>query len=137
MKKLFFALVACVAMLGLTSCSETIESQIFELTYDAGSFESGDIMYYQTKYMPIFDKEIVKVAPRVGEDGYTYMINGKSEKKAKTDVNAAFNEAVKQVEEQYAKDNIISLEGFKVIVKHSTPTKQNKVEWLTYTFKKK
>ena len=137
MKKLFFALVACVAMLGLTSCSETIESQIFELTYDAGSFESVEIMYYQTAYMPIFDKEIVKVAPRVGEDGYTYMINGKSEKKAKTDVNAAFNEAIKQVEEQYAKDNIISLEGFKVIVKHSTPTKQDKAEWLTYTFKKK
>ena len=137
MKKLFFALVACVAMLGLTSCSETIESQIFELTYDAGSFESGDIMYYQTKYMPIYDKEIVKVAPRVGEDGYMYMINGTSEKKAKTAVQTAFNEAIKQVEEKYAKNNSISLEGFKVIVKHSTPTKQNKVEWLTYTFKKK
>jgi hypothetical protein len=137
MKKLFFALVACVAMLGLTSCSETIESQIFELTYDAGSFESGDIMYYQTKYMPIFDKEIVKVAPRVGEDGYMYMINGTSEKKAKADVQAAFNEAIKQVEEQYAKDNIISLEGFKVIVKHSTPTKREKVDFVTYTFKKK
>lgn len=134
MKKLLFALVACVAMFGLTSCGETIESQIFDLTYDASGFESGDIMHYQSTYQPYFDLEITKVAPHVGSDGYTYMINGSSEKKAKADVQGAFNAAIKQVEAAAAEDNI-KLTGFKVIVQHSTPTKREKVNWLTYTFK--
>ena len=131
MKKILLALFACVAMLGFNSCSESVESQIFDLTYDVSAVEQGEIMIYQQTYQQIFAAEIAKVAKPATETGYTYMINS-SEKNAKATVENAFNKAIAEVEKLYVAG---SLKGLKVIVNYSNASNQKAVAWLTYTFK--
>lgn len=134
MKKIIFALMACVAMFSFTACSESVESQMFDLTYDKGDFESGDVMVYQRELQPIFAAELAKVAQQPTETGYTYMING-TEKKAKADIKAAFDKASVAAQE---KANTMNLKwtGFKTVVKYSNVSNQREpVEWINYVFK--
>ena len=93
MKKIFFVLVAFVAMFAFTSCNnDTVESQIFDLSYVKGDLGDGDALLYETTYAPIFMEEIGKVARPTTESGRTFMVNA-TEKKAKADVKAAFDKA--------------------------------------------
>ena len=52
--------MVCVAMFGFTACNETVESQIFDLGYDASALESGDAMLYQLTYEQLFIDEIAR-----------------------------------------------------------------------------
>jgi len=61
------------------------------------------------------------------------MVNA-TEKKAKADVKAAFDKAADEAQKLNDQSNI-SLKGLKVILEHSTASKQNKKEFCTYTFK--
>ena len=134
MKKIFFALVAIVAMFAFTSCGgNTVESQIFDLSFDKGDLGDGDVILYQTTYAPIFIREISKVAQPATEAGTTFMVDA-TEKKAKSDVKAAFDKAADEAQKLNDKSDV-SLKGLKVILEHSTASNQNKKEFCTYTFK--
>ena len=134
MKKIFFALMACVALFGLSACSDSVESQIFDLTYDKADFESGDVMFYQNEIQPVFAAELAKVAKQPTETGYTYMING-TENKAKADIKAAFEKA-----SVTAQERTVTLShkptGFRAVINYSNVSSQKQpVEWISYTFK--
>ena len=134
MKKIFFVLVAFVAMFAFTSCNnDTVEGQIFDLSYDKGDLGDGDAMLYETTYAPIFMEEIGKVAKPTTESGRTFMVNA-TEKKAKADVKAAFDKAADEAQKLTDKSEF-KLTGLKVILEHSTASNQNKKEFATYTFK--
>lgn len=134
MKKILFALMACVAMFGFTACNETVESQIFDLGYDASKLESGDAMVYQQIYEPLFINELSKVAKPVTEGGKTFMINS-TETKAKAEMKAAFEAA--SISAQTLNDKAdIKLTGLKVTLKHSnSKNPQNPSEFCEYIFK--
>jgi hypothetical protein len=134
MKKIFFVLVAFVAMFAFTSCNnDTVESQIFDLSYEKGDLGDGDAALYETTYLPIFMAEIGKVAQPATESGRTFMVNA-TEKKAKADVKAAFDKAASEAQKLNDQSDI-KLTGLKVILEHSTASNQNKKEFATYTFK--
>ena len=134
MKKIFFVLVAFVAMFAFTSCNNgTVESQIFDLSYVKGDLGDGDALLYETTYAPIFMEEIGKVARPTTESGRTFMVNA-TEKKAKADVKAAFDKAADEAQ-KLADERDVKLTGLKVILEHSTASNQNKKEFATYTFK--
>lgn len=134
MKKILFALMACVAMFGFTACNETVESQIFDLGYDASALESGDAMLYQLTYEQLFIDEISKVAKPVTESGKTFMINS-TETKAKAEVKAAFETA--SIAAQALNDKAdIKLKGLKVTLKHSNSKNSgNPADFCEYVFK--
>jgi len=134
MKKILFALMACVAMFAFTACNETVESQIFDLGYDASALESGDAMLYQLTYEQLFINELSKVAKPVTEGGKTFMINS-TETKAKAEMKAAFEAA--SIAAQTLNDKAaIKLTGLKVTLKHSnSKNPQNPSEFCEYTFK--
>jgi len=133
MKKIFMSMMA-VAMIaiaaGMSSCSEKVESQIFDLGYVVGNLGSGTATAFELYYKPIFIDEISKVAPEVAD--CTFMLNS-SEKKAKADVKVAFDAAVAKAQEQAGQKSII--EGVKVHLKYSNATNHNPVDFLEYTFK--
>lgn len=134
MKKIFFVLVAFVAMFAFTSCNnDTVEGQIFDLSYDKGDLGDGDALLYETTYAPIFMEEIGKVAKPATESGRTFMVNA-TEKKAKADVKAAFDKAAADAQKLNDQRDV-KLTGLKVILEHSTASNQNKKEFATYTFK--
>ena len=134
MKKIFFVLVAFVAMFAFTSCNNgTVESQIFDLSYEKGDLGNGDALLYETTYAPIFMAEIGKVAQPTTESGRTFMVNA-TEKKAKADVKAAFDKAAADAQKLNDQSDV-KLTGLKVILEHSTASNQNKKEFATYTFK--
>ena len=134
MKKIFFVLVAFVAMFAFTSCNNgTVEGQIFDLSYDKGDLGDGDAVLYETTYLPIFMAEIGKVAQPTTESGRTFMVNA-TEKKAKADVKAAFDKAASEAQKLNDQSDV-KLTGLKVILEHSTASNQNKKEFATYTFK--
>lgn len=134
MKKIFMSLMA-VAMIaiaaGMSSCSEKVESQIFDLGYEVGNLGSGTATAFELNYKPIFIEEISKVAPEVRD--CTFMLNNSSEKKAKADVKVAFDAAVVKAQERAGQKSII--EGVKVHLKYSNATNHNPVDFLEYTFK--
>jgi len=134
MKKILFALMACVAMFAFTACNETVESQIFDLGYDASALESGDAMLYQLTYEQLFINELSKVAKPVTEGGKTFMINS-TETKAKAEMKAAFETA--SIAAQALNDKAaIKLTGLKVTLKHSnSKNPQNPSEFCEYIFK--
>lgn len=137
MKKIFVNLTAVCLMIfgvGMTSCTntETLESQIFDLTYDDSNVEQGEITIYQLNYEPIFIQEISKVAKPTIEGGKTFMVNA-SEKKAKDDVKAAFDAAAKQAQSKAGDPS--SIKGLKVVLKYSTASNQKQVDFVNYTFK--
>lgn len=126
--------MACVAMFGFTACNETVESQIFDLGYDASALESGDAMLYQLTYEQLFIDEISKVAKPVTESGKTFMINS-TETKAKTSMKAAFEAA--SIAAQALNDKAaIKLTGLKVTLKHSNSKNPgNPADFCEYVFK--
>lgn len=133
--KLFAVILVCmVAMIaGFTSCNQTVETQIFDLSFDQGDLKSGEVAAYQLLYEPIFIAEISKVAEK-RENTNTFLINNSTEKKAKSDVKAAFELATVEAQ-KVADDAVISMKGMTVILKHSTVSKQTPKDFLTYTFK--
>lgn len=134
MKKILFALMACVAMFGFTACNETVESQIFDLGYDASALESGDAVLYQLTYEQLFIDEISKVAKPVTESGKTFMINS-TETKAKAEVKAAF-EAASIAAQKLNDASPVKLTGLKVTLKHSNSKNSgNPADFCEYIFK--
>ena len=134
MKKIFFVLVAFVAMFAFTSCNNgTVESKIFDLSYVKGDLGDGDALLYETTYAPIFMEEIGKVARPTTESGRTFMVNA-TETKANADVKAAFDKAASEPQKLNDQSDV-KLTGLKVILEHSTASNQNKKEFATYTFK--
>lgn len=129
MSLLAVALIALAA--GLTSCNK-VESQIFDLSYDAGDLGDGTAMAYELTYKPIFIAEIAKVAPPVSESGTTFMLNS-TEKKAKADVKAAFEKASELAQKDAGEGSMYK--GLKVILQYSNGSNLNKVDFLEYTFK--
>ena len=134
MKKILFALIACVAMFGFTACNETVESQIFDLGYDASKLESGDAMLYQVTYEQLFIDELSKVTKPVTESGKTFMINS-TETKAKAEMKVAFDAA--SVAAQKLNDaSPVKLTGLKVTLKHSNSKNSgNPSDFCEYVFK--
>ena len=130
MKKILFAMMACVAMFALTACEKS-ESQIFDLTYDEKTGDQAEIMAYQLEYREIFIQEISKVAAPVTENGTTFMIND-TEKAALKSAKTAFDNAGVKAQTK-AGDNSI-MKGFRIILKHSTGNATPE-ECASFTFK--
>lgn len=131
MKKLFFALMAVVAMLAFTSC-EKKDAQIFDLTYDESTGEQGEIMIYQNQYLPIFMDELSKVAKQATESGRTFLIDNSSESEAKRIIKPAFETAAAKA--QQAAGEPSAIKGFKVILNYQKGDGKS-VEYLSYIFK--
>jgi len=130
MKKILFAMMACVAMFAFTSCEKS-ESQIFDLTYDETTGDQAEIMAYQLEYREIFIQELSKVAKPVTEAGTTFMINDTKNAAVKS-AKAAFENAGVKAQAK-AGDNSI-MKGFKVILKHSVGNATPE-ECASFTFK--
>ena len=135
MKKIVFAIVACVALLGFTACNnDPVESQIFDLSFDGSKVEEGEIMAYQLTIEPIFIEAINKVAPQASPTSKTFMVNS-TEKKAKADVEAAFRSAAAQAQ-KVSDDATIRATGIKTILKHSNSKNPSSPKvFIEYTFK--
>jgi hypothetical protein len=130
MKKILFAMMACVAMFAFTACEKS-ESQIFDLTYDETTGDQAEIMAYQLEYREIFIQELSKVAKPVTEAGTTFMINDTKNAAVKS-AKAAFENAGVKAQTK-AGDNSI-MKGFKVILKHSVGNSTPE-ECASFTFK--
>ena len=134
MKKILFALIACVAMFGFTACNEPVESQIFDLGYDASKVESGDTMLYQLTYEQLFITELSKVVQPASEGSKTFILNS-TETKAKAEMKAAFNVASAAAQALNDKADV-KLTGLKVTLKHSnSKNPQNPSDFCEYVFK--
>lgn len=131
MKKLFFALVACVAMFAFSSC-EKKDAQIFDLTYDETTGEQAEIMIYQNQYLPIFMEELAKVAKQPTESGRTFLIDNSTESEAKKIMKPAFEAA--SAKAQQAAGEPSAIKGFKVILNYQKGDGKS-VEYLSYIFK--
>lgn len=133
MKKLFFALMACVAMFAFTACNESVESQIFDLSFDASATATGNAMLYQMTYEPIIIDALSKVAQPVTEGSKTFMLNS-TPTAAKKLVKEAFDGATAAAQKA-AGDAPSSIEGIKVMLHYSSGSNQQKVLFAEYTFK--
>ena len=136
MRKNIFISLATVCLLALTlcftSCNESVESQIFDLSFDDSAVEQGEIMIYQLTYEPIFIEELGKVAAPVTVGSRTFMVNT-TEKKAKADVKAAFDTAAKKAQDKAGEPS--SIKGMKVILQYSNGSHPQPVDFTDYTFK--
>lgn len=116
MKKILFAMMACVAMFAFSSCEKS-ESQIFDLTYDETSGDQAEIAAYQLEYREIFIQELSKVATPVTEAGTTFKIDDSTKSKAIKKATAAFEEGGAKAQQKAGNNSI--MKGFKVVLKHS------------------
>lgn len=132
MKKILFAMMACVAMFAFSSCEKS-ESQIFDLTYDETSGDQGEKMAYELEYKGIFIEELSKVATPVTEAQTTFKIDDKASTAQKT-MKAAFQTAGEKAQAK-AGDNSI-MKGFKVLLKYNEAGEEKKQEIIdSFTFK--
>lgn len=131
MKKILFAIMACVAMFAFSSCEKS-ESQIFDLTYDETSGDQGEKMAYELEYKGIFIEELSKVATPVTEAQTTFKIDDSTKSKATKKAKAAFDDAAAKAQ-QKAGDNSI-MKNFKVQLMHSVAGGP-KEECASFTFK--
>lgn len=133
MKKLFFALMACVAMLAFTSCNEKVESQIFDLGYEVGDLGAGTAQLYESTYKPMIIEALSKVAQPVTESETTFMINNSTPAAAKQVMKGAFDNGTAAAQKLAGDESL--LKGLKVTLKHSTASTHQPVDFLEYTFK--
>ena len=116
MKKILFAMMACVAMFAFSSCEKS-ESQIFDLTYDETSGDQGEKMAYEPEYKGIFIEELSSVSTPVTEAQTTFKIDGKK-KSAQKKMKAAFQTAGEKAQAKAGQVNQV-MKGFKVLLKYN------------------
>jgi len=131
MKKILFAMMACVAMFVFSSCEKT-ESHIFDLTYDDASGDQAEKTAYELNYKDIFIQELSKVATPVTEAQTTFKIDNTKKKKAINKAKAAFEDAAAKAQAKAGNNSI--MKGFKVQLMHSVAGGA-KDECASYTFK--
>lgn len=135
MKKVFMSLMAVLVIAlaaGLSSCSEKVESQIFDLGYDAGDLGDGTAMLYERTYKPIIIQALSKVAQPVTESGTTFMINT-TPTPAKKAMQEAFEQGTAAAQKTAGDESL--LKGLKVTLEYSSGSNPQKVMLSEYIFK--
>lgn len=131
MKKILFAMMACMALFAFTACEKT-DSQIFDLDYDEASGDQGEKMAYELNYKGIFIQELGSVSTPVTSSETTFKIDGKK-KSAQKKMKAAFQTAGEKAQAK-AGDNSI-MKGFKVLLKYNVAGDKNQEIIDSFTFK--
>ena len=132
MKKILFAMMACVALFAFTACEKT-DSQIFDLDYDEASGDQAEKTAYEINYKGIFIQELGSVSTIVTEAQTTFKIDGKK-KSAQKKMKAAFQTAGEKAQAK-AGDNSI-MKGFKVLLKYNEGGDSKNQEIIdSFTFK--
>lgn len=132
MKKILFAMMACVAMFAFAACSKT-NSQIFDLDYDETTGDQAEKAAYEINYKGIFIEELSKVSTPVTEAQTTFKIDDKASTAQKT-MKAAFQTAGAKAQAK-AGDNSI-MKGFKVLLKYNEAGEEKNQEIIdSFTFK--
>ena len=132
MKKILFAMMACVALFAFTACEKT-NSQIFDLAYDETTGDQAEKTAYELEYKGIFIEELGKVSTIVTESQTTFKIDGKKTSAQKT-MKAAFQTAGEKAQAK-AGDNSI-MKGFKVLLKYNEAGEEKNQEIIdSFTFK--
>jgi len=126
------AIMVMALAAGFTSCNEKVESQIFDLSYDAGDLGNGTAMSYEQNYKPIIIAALSKVAKPVTEGGTTFMLNT-TQGAAQKVMKEAFENGTSAAQKAAGEPSIF--QGLKVILKYSTTSNQTPVDFLEYTFK--
>ena len=132
MKKILFAMMACVALFAFTACEKT-DSQIFDLDYDEASGDQGEKMAYELNYKGIFIQELSSVSTPVTESQTTFKIDGKK-KSAQKKMKAAFQTAGEKAQAKAGQDNQV-MKGFKVLLKYNVAGDKNQEIIDSFTFK--
>lgn len=131
MKKILFAMMACMALFAFTACEKT-DSQIFDLDYDEASGDQGEKMAYELNYKGIFIQELGSVSTPVTSSETTFKIDGKKKSAQKT-MKKAFQTAGEKAQAK-AGDNSI-MKGFKVLLKYNVAGDKNQEIIDSFTFK--
>lgn len=132
MKKILFAMMACVALFAFTACEKS-DSQIFDLDYDEASGDQGEKMAYELNYKGIFIQELGSVSTIVTEAQTTFKIDGKK-KSAQKKMKAAFQTAGEKAQAKAGQDNQV-MKGFKVLLKYNVAGDKNQEIIDSFTFK--
>ena len=132
MKKILFAMMACMALFAFTACEKT-DSQIFDLDYDEASGDQGEKMAYELNYKGIFIQELGSVSTIVTEAQTTFKIDGKK-KSAQKKMKAAFQTAGEKAQAKAGQDNQV-MKGFKVLLKYNVAGDKNQEIIDSFTFK--
>lgn len=132
MKKILFAMMACMALFAFTACEKT-DSQIFDLDYDEASGDQGEKMAYELNYKGIFIQELGSVSTIVTEAQTTFKIDGKK-KSAQKKMKAAFQTAGEKAQAKAGQVNQV-MKGFKVLLKYNVAGDNNQEVIDSFTFK--
>ena len=132
MKKILFAMIACVALFAFTACEKT-DSQIFDLAYDEASGDQAEKAAYEINYKGIFIQELSSVSTPVTESQTTFKIDGKK-KSAQKKMKAAFQTAGEKAQAKAGQDNQV-MKGFKVLLKYNVAGDKNQEIIDSFTFK--
>lgn len=116
MKKILFALVACVAMFAFTACESTVTGdRIYCVDADANGQDEAVLANYALFAYPTIEEKINEIAKSPITDGSKYFIvNGTAsqcDKKCQAAINAAMDEI--EAKEGYGK-GLRDLKGVRV-----------------------
>ena len=130
MKKILFAVVACVAMFAFTACESTVTGdRMYCVEADANGQDEAVLNNYALFAYPTIEKEINKIAKSPITDGSKYFIvNGTAsqcDKKCQAAINAAMDEI--EAKEGYGQ-GFRELKGVRVKLMYRNTDKQPNVD---------